>query len=303
MRVLHISNQAGVGTTLSREERKLGIDSDVVETWPHGHAYDRDFFYEITQKHPLGMLKLTKLAKDYDILHIHGGISRNRFDFMALKKLYGKKMIFHYHGNECRMRNGLLHQDWAGYKIVATPDLLEYVPDATFIPNPVKLMEYVPKAREETIQIIHAPTNRRLKGTDQVLEAIKKVQEDGYKVNLNIFEKQPNAKVLEAIQHNDIVIDQLLLGAPGIFSFEGMSSGKPTICYIKEGIREPYRLPSEAPISAGNAKELQEAVEKLINDENYANMSALKGREFIKNNLDPATITKKYVKMYNELIG
>ena len=144
MNILHIENVAGVATTLSRAQRALGHRSDVLITWPNKFNYDIDFDYNYQDRGvrlPLDIFRVIKLAGKYDLLHVHGGLTRKRLD-IVLGKFFSRNPIFiHFHGSETRMGYGTHYKWLMAEGVVSTPDLLRWWPDLTYVPNPVVMPE------------------------------------------------------------------------------------------------------------------------------------------------------------------
>lgn len=112
--------------------------------------------------------------------------------------------------------------------------------DRSFIGRPIDFKSYTDddisvkrneKKREEgAIRVVHAPSDRNVKGTDQIVSVISKMQKDGYDVYLVLIEGKSNNEVLSEISASDIVIDQLYsdILLPGISGEAGLH-GKPAI--------------------------------------------------------------------------
>lgn len=64
------------------------------------------------------------------------------------------------------------------------------------------------------LRIVHSPSNRRFKGTDTILKAIKEQQTKYTEIELVEVRQRPHHEVLEILQNCDIVIDQLYSDTP-----------------------------------------------------------------------------------------
>src|SRR5206468_1208064 len=96
---------------------------------------------------------------------------------------------------------------YADRLIVATPDLLEFVPGAEYIPNPLisdqweRLRQSVPHdhpGERPELVVAHAPTNREIKGTHYLEEAIAALQAAGVPLRLRLLEGLTQAQVRQA---------------------------------------------------------------------------------------------------------
>ena len=89
------------------------------------------------RKRPKWLLHIVKMTLKYHIIHFHwSSFLLNRLDFPLLKVM-DKRVIMHFHGNEIRGKVTPILLDLADHTFVSTHDLLAYVHDAVWIPNPV----------------------------------------------------------------------------------------------------------------------------------------------------------------------
>ena len=102
-----------------------------------------------------------------------------------------------------------------------------------FIPQK-KLLEN-PKTPKSKPLIIHAPTERKMKGTDIVIKSIKKLKEKNRNFKFEFIYKKTNQYVLERLAEADIVIDQPNAWC-GRLAIEAMASS----CAIIGGNRAEY---------------------------------------------------------------
>lgn len=141
------------------------------------------------------------------------------------------------------------------------PDVLKYLPQrARFRPySHILADEWCPvysDYREKSTQILHAPTNRLVKGTDAVIDAVNSLKADGYSLELELLENIPKEKAILRYKNADIVIDQLKIGFYGGFAVEAMALGKPVIAYINESDMKkiPLKMREQNPIIQANTK-------------------------------------------------
>jgi glycosyltransferase involved in cell wall biosynthesis len=88
--------------------------------------------------------------------------------------------------------------------------------------------------------IVHAPNHRNIKGTQYLLDAVDRLRERGFEFELRLIEGVPRHEALKLYVDADIVADQFILGAYGIFALEGMALGKPVLTYLdEEHLRRP----------------------------------------------------------------
>lgn len=81
-------------------------------------------------------------------------------------------------------------------------------------------------------RLVHAPNHRHVKGTDVLVEAIERLSANGFDAEFRLVEKIPRREALAIYADADIIADQFMIGAFGVFALEGLSLGKPVLTYI-----------------------------------------------------------------------
>jgi hypothetical protein len=316
MRVFHgPNNVAGAAEIIARAQRDLGYDSKSVCFATPNFAGPVD---EVLRTDIRGRLSLLLAARRFDVFHFYFGntllAGLGLADVVALQKL-GKQVFMYFCGCDIRDSKTVLNSHaisacancWPQkchpkrddlaelmYKFdglfVSTPDLLDFAPTATWLPQPIDLAylskfsalrQSREKACSRTIRIAHGPSSRDLKGTIHVEEAIKTLKRRGYPVELVLIEGQNYENALKLCASADIAIDQLLIGSYGQFSVEAMALGLPVICYIRDDLKQKY--PLELPIISANPDTIIDVLADLIdNQESWASISAL-GVKFVNN--------------------
>jgi hypothetical protein len=127
---------------------------------------------------------------------------------------------------------------FADCMLVSTPDLLEFVPQATLFPQVVDISTLSnyrttsTKRSRSILRVGHAPTRRSTKGTDTIINAIENLRRESLPIELDLIEAETPEEVLRRFSLCDVGIDQLLSGWYGKVAVELMAIGKPVICYI-----------------------------------------------------------------------
>ena len=128
----------------------------------------------------------------------------------------------------------------ADYIYALNPDLLHVLPDrASFVPyasvSPEEWDAHWPSVDvPEVPHIVHAPTNRAVKGSDYVLDACARLEKEGVPFRLSLVEGMSNSDARKVYEQADLLIDQLLAGYYGGLAVELMSLGRPVMCYMRE---------------------------------------------------------------------
>ena len=187
------------------------------------------------------------------------------------------------------------------------PDLIYNCPGAEFLPYAsVDLDEWTPSAyragSSKTFTILHAPTNRDIKGTHYLLEAVDRLQKEGCQIRLLLVEKAKRQilKDMYGKESVDIVVDQLLVGWYGAFSVESMASGVPVICYLREEdmVLIPAEMKRDLPIINAKPSNIYEILKKIIEDRDIINGLREKSRAYVEKWHDPVTIANRVIKDY-----
>jgi glycosyltransferase involved in cell wall biosynthesis len=114
--------------------------------------------------------------------------------------------------------------------------------DLTLHTVPVDTESLVPRqpAARSVPVIVHAPNHRHVKGTEYLIDAVDRLRAAGFAFELRLIEGVPRDEALRLYVEADIVADQFIGGAFGIFALEGMALGKPVLTYLdEEHLRRP----------------------------------------------------------------
>lgn len=147
--------------------------------------------------------------------------------------------------------------------------------------------------------IVHAPSNKLIKGTKYIEKAIKNLKKKGLKFKYKRVEKKPNHIAHQIYKSADIIVDQLLVGSFGTLAIEGMTYGKPVISYLLDDIRIKHC--PDCPIYSANIDNIENRLETLIKDKNLRIRLGKKGVKFVKKNINNETILKEMKKIYDKL--
>lgn len=178
--------------------------------------------------------------------------------------------------------------------IVSTIDLLQdlpkcYLGKSIWIPKLANYDTYMHNCFRslengfKSDKIIHATTNRTLKGTDLLEETFKKID----KFKFVFFEHKTKFYIFQKAQNCFCCIDQLVLGVYGTFCMEMMELGIPVLGYISQTVRDIFREKYDAdiPILQIEPDDLLATIQKqinfLLNFENYK-MQIVRQKNFLE---------------------
>jgi len=339
MRILHApTNIAGQPYVLSRALRRLGHVSDVLVSRRHPFGYSQDIVFDFDRlwtpwRQVRKAFALLHLRKSYDLFHFYYGeslLARHR-DLPMLKRA-GKRIVFHFRGCDIRMR-GLelarratcackdcpapcssdpekeslrdLARRLADRTLVATPDLLEWVPEADLVTQAIELgalPELPPPAvKKDRYVILHAPSDPLIKGTCYLRTAIAHLRSRGYPVDLRLVSGRPHSEVRQAIAEADIVVDQLLVGWYGNFAIEAMASSRPVVAYIRDDLAR--RAGFSPPILSATPDSIERVLEELVANDRVRAGLARAGRPFVSRIHDAGRIASQLLDCYRSIVG
>lgn len=336
-RILHApADVAGNAFRLSRAERELGLTSDVLVTATGGWGYDADINLDL-QGHgvpwqlALRMVYLRRAIRDYDIIHFNFGQSLfaarlfgRVFSELPLIKRAGKTILVTFQGcdirpqaacfcsrercraeDRYRIPNAARFLRYADRCFHLNPDLRHWLPGSRFLPYAnVDLRAFTPESptsMNEEVVVAHAPTNREMKGTRHVLDAIRRLRGEGVPVRLDLIESVSHREAIPRLRAADIVIDQLLIGWYGGLSVEAMALGKPVLCHIAEDTPEDNPFGAELPIVRATPDTLAIRLRELVGDRDALPRIGVAGRAFVERRHDPRTVAREVLSGIAEL--
>lgn len=283
MRILHASDTAaGIPSVLASEQRRLGHVAHSLRYADHPFGYQSDSVFAAwaaagrLEKLRLALRTTVGVSLRYDVFHLTAG--RTLLPFMLdlpLLKALNRTIVVHFHGCEVRhvaadrkQRDVFCHQcpvrpacrprlqQWrrrmaerfADVMLCSTPDLLQAVPRAHYVPNPIDLRGWRSngqprEAADGLFTVVHAPSNPLLKGTEYVIRAVDDLRRAGLPIQLRLVTGVPHEQVHAVYESADLVVDQLLIGWYGVAAIEAMALRKPVVAYLEPGLAQRYGRP------------------------------------------------------------
>ncbi|MEM9064508.1 MAG: glycosyltransferase [Planctomycetota bacterium] len=198
---------------------------------------------------------------------------------------------------------------FADGSFVSTPDLLEFVEGSTLMLQPVdiEMLERIKAKRgtepppgepgiDRPMRIAHAPTNRQMKGSAFIEEAVRELQRDGFNCELHLHEGLSHEEAIAACTSCDLCVDQLLFGSYGLYSVEMMALGLPVVCYLRPDVREHY--PTDCPVLNANPRTITETLRRLISDRDERASAAARGLDYVRERHDHRVIAGLMLRAY-----
>lgn len=134
---------------------------------------------------------------------------------------------------------------------------------ARYLPVYQKQLLSQPKKANFFPRLLHAPSDRLVKRTDLVLEAIELLKRKNYNFEFFLLENKKNVEILRVLQYCDIVIDQPSAWT-GRLGIEGAASS----CAIITGNNFSFMASPKAPFLPfeNDSKKLSASIELLLSD-------------------------------------
>ena len=127
--------------------------------------------------------------------------------------------------------------------------------------------------------VVHAPSNREIKGTAEILGTLEKLKGEGVKFTLKLLEGLPNAEVIRQLVDADVVVDELNEAHYGMLGLEAMATG----CALAGGNHPGLvPLPPDPPMLHLHPENLQEQLRRLLTDKSLRFHLAASGRPFVE---------------------
>jgi glycosyltransferase involved in cell wall biosynthesis len=142
---------------------------------------------------------------------------------------------------------------------------------------------YPVENQDKQVRIAHASNHRGVKGTIFLIEAVHRLNQEGFNVSLDVIEKAPNSEALLRIQQCDIYVDQLIFGYAQA-ALEGLAFGKVVISALDDTENQLFRRFSylkECPIVSANTDTIYDVLKSLILKQQDWNTLGRLSREFV----------------------
>jgi glycosyltransferase involved in cell wall biosynthesis len=168
---------------------------------------------------------------------------------------------------------------------VSTPDLLDDLPEATWLPVVVDtrrwVSDVVPLERRRPV-VVHVPSSAAVKGSELVDPAMRRLDAEGV-IEYRRVERLPAERMPAAYGDADIVLDQFRLGSYGVAACEAMSSGRIVVGHVSVTTRDFVRSATgtDLPIVQSAAGDIESTVRRIVSDRDaFRGVGAL-GRAFV----------------------
>jgi glycosyltransferase involved in cell wall biosynthesis len=308
VRVTHCPvNTAGIPWTNVQALRRKGVDARLVVFERYRLHPEADWSLDRSNGFARRQLQqaraFARLAPRTDVFHFYFGLTLvpKSLQFPLLRVL-GKKSVMHFLGSDIRGRrpDELEWSRRAGARIVGSYDAARWVPGAHVIPPGIELsgIEPAPPPERERPLVLHAPSSRRRKGTEQVMAACAQLP-----VELEIVEGLRHDEAFDRYRAADIVVDQLNAGWYGVFAIEVMALAKPVVAFLHEEAvrRTEEAFGVEVPVVSATKDTLVERLRPLVEDADERRRIGAASRAYVERVHDADAVADRLLDVYARL--
>ncbi|MFC2170668.1 hypothetical protein ACFLQJ_01670 [Calditrichota bacterium] len=267
----------------------LGDDTPLLEKPPFRPPYspvEKIFF---AWRDSLISARVEEAIKKYnldsfDIIHFDQGQGFFR-DGRVVRRWHndGKKLVAFYHGSDMRNRGIFRNIDeliqlrlTSEVDLMYLDDRLEYL----FLPFDTSMFTPIKKKNGGKLKIVHAARVRSFKGTDKIVEVVRKL-EKRYPVELVLIENVPHDEAMRLKTQCDIAIDQIADTGGwgyGMSSVEYLSMGIPTCTSM---VPEMEEFLPDHPFISVTEDTLESKLIELIESEDFRRGKSEYSRDWV----------------------
>jgi hypothetical protein len=325
LRALHSPlNVAGGPGAISAGLRELGVKSTllVFNERPFERGYDVNLRLRDTSRAgsipfnlPKQLRALAWALPRFDVFHFHAGLTLapERLT-LPLLRARRKGVVFQSWGSDLRSRpaSDVQYLRKAGAVIVGSFLTRRLAPrgpwpDYDVVPPAIVLHDWEPSPVEpgDVLRVAHAPSKRKVKGTEAVLAAVEALQQRGAPIELDLIEGVPNREARKRYAAADVVVDQLRVGWYGMFAIESMALAKPVVVHLDErGAAETEAaFGLELPLVRADEGSLETVLGGLV--ERRAELPELgrRSREYVERVHAHTAVARRVLEIYERVMA
>lgn len=310
-------NISGQAREYAEGVASLGHDAEVWSFSPPAMGFDADRVFEksrLAGDPSYRWSVLEEAIRRFDVFHFQYSRSLvfpadaglpELWDLPLLKSL-GKQVFMHFRGSDVRLRSVHLAREPGSYfreiaedqdedmirgrvdicrrycdgLFVSTPGLLDYVPDAVWIPHALdpEAWRRPERPEPELPVVVHIPSNGGLKGSAEIDAQLCELARTGV-CTYRRLQNLSRAELRRELHSADILIDSISIGDHGLISVEAMAAGVIAIAHIHE--RNRARNPG-VPVVQATGEDLTDVVTRLARDPHLRARSRAEGRAWVE---------------------
>ena len=154
-----------------------------------------------------------------------------------------------------------------------------------------------PKTDNNVPVVVHMPSDKTIKGTGYVLEAIGRLK-DSCRFEFRLIHNVSREKALSLLSDADIMLDQFVIGDYGLATLEAMAMGKPAICYLKQSVID--KLPKDFPVVNASPETLPGVLQRLIENASLRSEIGRMSRQYVEKYHDSIEVAHELKRIYND---
>lgn len=323
LRVLHHPlNIAGGPGSLSAGMRALGVESDlwIFREQPFKRGSDRNLGLRqaggaaaLAANLPRQFAAFAQALGRYDVFHCHFALTLvpKRVAVPAIRRT-GRGLVVHFWGSDIRDKPAsavsyLLEHAHAA--ILGSVHVRRRAPQGPWryhvVPPAIDTDLWQPQIPDpgRTIRIVHAPSRRRQKGTEAVLDAVATLKAAGAPIELDLVENTPNAEARLRYAAADLIVDQLGVGWYGLFATESMALGKPVVCRLDADPAREHEehFGVELPLVRADRETLTDVLRGLVSAPERLAEIGRRSREYAVALHDSRSVARRVLDIYGQV--
>lgn len=160
--------------------------------------------------------------------------------------------------------------------------------------------EYSGDDASRPIRILHSPSHPAAKGTPQIIQSIRNLQDKGYNIEFVLIHGKPNSEVLEEIFRCDFVVDQIYSDTPMAgFATEAAWFGKPAVVggYGLDRLRSFVPEGMWPPSLTCHPDGIERAIEFLITHPDVRIRLGKEAQRFVQEKWSAVEVARRYLRI------
>jgi hypothetical protein len=319
MKILNLSieDMAGAGYTLSHALNKTGKHQSInlrmsnnyinYPTMADAKYYNRE--------------ACEKIIHAADAIVFHSAILPYMSAFhLTQESLKDKKVLLYFHGTDMRHYGKTIiaqaKEHLANFKVlVSTPDLLEYMPEATWMPVCRSFTEIKKQytnanldndalraleAKPVKTTLGHAPTSTERKGSALFVKIITELIENDPLIEYQAIQNMSWDSCLRAMSNVDIYYDQHIIGAYGLAAVEASVFNAAIFCKLSQPVLDVLKTETHINnpfIQWDSEQEIRERSFALVHEPKILRRFGKIAHDYCKAVHDEEPVSKRFLKI------